>query len=322
MSLKKILILAFQSLLLASCISINISDPMGRQYNEVVLEGNGKDKIALLSINGIINDKTDKGFLSSGPGFLQDFLTQLKLAEHDPDVKAILLKVNSPGGTVTCSDIIYNELTEFKKRSGKKIVVSMMDMATSGGYYISLAADYITANPTTITGSVGVIFMRPEISTLTDKLGINMKINKSGKNKDMGSPYRMPTKEEEELFNNLIKSLAERFYSIVNNNRNITEESFEEIKTARILLAEDAKRLGLIDEIAYLNTAIYKTMELTGISRNSRVIAYRPARLYYDNIYNNPNIQSQKEVKIDLGTISSLMNLSTGFYYLWEPGIQ
>lgn len=319
---KKILFLLFIAILLASCISINISDPMGKQYNETILQGTAKDKIAVLTITGIINDSPSKGFLKSGPGLLQDFLTQLKLAEYDPDVKAILLKINSPGGTVTSSDILYNEITEFKKRSGKKVLVCMMDVAASGGYYISLAADYIIANPTTITGSVGVIFMRPQISNLANKLGINIEVNKSGKNKDMGSPYREATKEETELFNKLTKSLAERFYYLLNQNRNISEESFEEIKTARILLAEDAKRLGLIDEINYLDSAVLKTMEIAGISRNSRVVAYRPARLYYDNIYNNPGAETETEFQIKLGSISELLNLNTGFYYIWEAALK
>lgn len=319
---KKILFLLFIAILLASCISINISDPMGKQYNETILQGTAKDKIAVLTITGIINDSPSKGFLKSGPGLLQDFLTQLKLAEYDPDVKAILLKINSPGGTVTSSDILYNEITEFKKRSGKKVLVCMMDVAASGGYYISLAADYIIANPTTITGSVGVIFMRPQISNLANKLGINIEVNKSGKNKDMGSPYREATKEETELFNKLTKSLAERFYYLLNQNRNISEESFEEIKTARILLAEDAKRLGLIDEINYLDSAVLKTMEIAGISRNSRVVAYRPARLYYDNIYNNPGAETETEFQIKLGSISELLNLNTGFYYIWEATLK
>jgi protease-4 len=126
---------------------------------------------------------------------VQEFVSQLRLAEKDKKIKALLLKIDSPGGSVIASDIVYNEILAFKKRTGAKVVVAMMGVAASGGYYISLPADTIVAHPATITGSIGVIFFRPKVTGLMGKIGVGVEVNKSGKNKDIGSPFRQTTAE-------------------------------------------------------------------------------------------------------------------------------
>ena len=138
-------------------------------------------------------------------------------------MKAILLKVASPGGTVTASDLLYHEIMAFKERKKIKIIVMMMSTAASGGYYVSLPADVIYAHPTTITGSIGVIFMRPTVTTLMDKIGVTVEINKTGKNKDMGSPYRTASPDEKEMFSGLIDKMGKRFLTLVSQHRKIDQ---------------------------------------------------------------------------------------------------
>jgi protease-4 len=145
--------------------------PEAGPLKEVVLEGSGEDKILVISINGVISDQPKEKLLRSQPGMVQEVVTHLKRAEQDPRIKALLLKVNSPGGGVTASDILYHEISAYKARTGVKMVVAMMNLAASGGYYISLPADWIVAHPTTVTGSIGVIFARPQVSGFMEKYG-------------------------------------------------------------------------------------------------------------------------------------------------------
>ncbi|NNK84549.1 MAG: S49 family peptidase, partial [Desulfobacterales bacterium] len=118
---------------------------------EFTLQGTGKGRILVIPIKGKISDSTTKGLIFTKPSLIQEVVSQLKLAEKDKRIKAVILKIDSPGGTVTASDILYHEIVAFKKRTGIKLVVAMMDVAASGGYYISMPADFIFAHPTTIT---------------------------------------------------------------------------------------------------------------------------------------------------------------------------
>ena len=153
------------------------ADPL----QEFTLEGEVQQKILVIPVRGIISNATREGFIRTRPSMVQEVVSQLRLAEKDENIKAVIFKIDSTGGSVTASDIQYNEITSFKERTGAKVVVAMMGLTASGGYYISLPADYILAHPTTITGSIGVIFSRPRVTGLMHKVGIDVYVNKSGK---------------------------------------------------------------------------------------------------------------------------------------------
>ena len=138
------------------------ADPL----KEYTLQGKEKVKVLVISIRGIISDAPQRQFVSTRPSMVQEIVSQLRKAEDDPEVKAVLLKIDSPGGSVIASDLIYNEIMAFKQRKKVKIVAAMMGVAASGGYYIALPADFILAHPTTVTGSVGVLFLSPNVSGL------------------------------------------------------------------------------------------------------------------------------------------------------------
>jgi protease-4 len=285
---------------------------------ECILDGDANDKILIIPVVGIISDIPDFSLLHSKPSMLQDIVSQLDLAAQDENIKAVILKINSPGGGVTSSDILYHEISKFKKLTGKKVVTCMMDVCCSGGYYMALPSDKIYAHPTTVTGSVGVIFMQPKVEELLNKIGVDVDITKSGKNKDMGSPFRMQTKEEKELFQNLIDTLGARFIKLVKENRNISPENLKEVSNAGVFLPGKALKLGLIDKICYIDDVVVETKKLAKI-KDAQIICYR--RSYYpnDNIYNSTNskFNGGKVSLVDLGFFEDIKNMKTGFYYIW-----
>ena len=310
------------SVIATGCMNANFKlmtdsrDPM----LERTLSGTGDDKVLMISVTGIISDVPEFSFLFTKASMLEEFVSQLDLAAADPNVKAVVIKINSPGGSVTASDIIYNEILKFKEKSKAKVVAVMMDLAASGGYYIALPADEIVAHPTSLTGSVGVIFMRPELSGLMDKIGVGFEVNKSGRNKDMGSPFRKPTQEEEALFNKLISGLSERFSSLVLKHRKISSENMKEIMTARVFIAPDAQKLGMIDKTAYLDDAVKDAKTLAGIPEDSKVVAYRRSFYPNDNLYNGTTAKSESALSlINMGPFEQFKNMNPGLYYLWLP---
>ncbi len=290
---------------------------------EMTLEGDGDGKVQVISISGFIADKPRGRALSTRPSVVQEVVSHLRLAEKDDDVKAVLLKVDSPGGTITASDIIYHQLMDFKTRTGKKVVVCMMNVAASGGYYVSLPADTIVAHPTTITGSVGAVLMQPEVWGLMEKIGMGMRVNKSGENKDMGSPFRSMTAVEDNMLQDLIDALGGRFVGLVNQHRKLNAEQLKAVADARIFLADDALALGLIDKIGYLHDAVAEAKGLAGLDDDARVVTYRRTDYPDDNLYNTLSGSSQRvpTALVDMGAFNDLMALEAGFYYLWPQAL-
>jgi len=301
---------------------ITLFGPPDQPLEEYTLDGKGKEKVLVMSIDGIISDKARRSLLGTRPSMIQEVAAYLRRAQEDNHIKALLIKVNSPGGTVTASDILYHEINNYKQRSGVKIVVAMMSMATSGGYYISLPADVIMAHPTTVTGSVGVIYLRPNFSGLMDKVGVSVGVNTSGANKDMGAPYRPATDEENALFQDLTDKMAQRFIGLVTQHRNLNNEQLQQITTARVLLAEEAKALGLVDSIGYLDDAVNKARKIAGLDKEARVVAYRSYEPQDDTIY-NPAIQTTDDLPTALAPMLSQLAAvaEAGFYYIWPAAV-
>ncbi|MCP3925833.1 MAG: signal peptide peptidase SppA [Desulfobacterales bacterium] len=317
----KIFIIFAITLLFTGCFSKvqmfqNSSDPL----KETVLEGDGEQKILLIPIHGVISSDSSKRMLGpSKPGMMPEFISKLKKAESDESIKAVIISINSPGGTVTASDIIYNEIRSFKKKTNKKVIVIMMDVAASGGYYVSIPADYIIAHPTTITGSIGVITMRQDLKGLMSKIGIGVTVYKSGKNKDMGSPFRISTGEEKKMMQNIVTNLANRFVGLVVKKRGISGEKLKRIKTARVFLPREALEVGLIDKIGYFKDAVKKAKQLSKIPENSQVVVYKRSQYFDDNVYNSAGANIKRSDKSLLG-LDIIPNYKTGFYYMWVPG--
>ncbi len=288
---------------------------------EYTLQGSTKGKVLLIPVNGVITDDVESGIIRKKPSMVQEIVAQLNKAEKDKDVGAVLLVIDSPGGSVTASDVLYHEIVQFKEKTGTKVVASMMDVAASGGYYIALPADAILAHPTTITGSVGVLFLQPKVVGLLDKIGVEVQVSKSGANKDIGSPFRAATAQEKQLIQEMTDKLARRFLDLVSQHRHIDAKEMAEIASAKVYLADEAQRMGLVDRIGYLSDAVDEARRLAGLDKDAKVVVYRREKYENDTIYNMQSTWTggdDRIVLIDLG-LPTLMEreFATGFYYLW-----
>ncbi|MBI5582302.1 MAG: signal peptide peptidase SppA [Deltaproteobacteria bacterium] len=319
-----VLALTLAACLAGGCVGVKVSleTDSKKPLKEFTLQGEETGKVLVLPIRGFLSDLPRRGLLHERGGTVQEVVAQLRLAEKDQEIKALLLEINSPGGSITASDILYHEITAFKERTKAKIVAALMDVAASGGYYIALPADRIVAHPTTITGSVGVIFINPKMAGLMDKLGVGVEVNKSGQEKDIGSPFRSSTPEEQKIFQELTDKLGGRFVDLVAKHRPMDPQALARIATARIYLAQEALQLKLIDRIGYLDEAISEAKDLAGLSPEAKVVVYRRGIYPNDTPYNTavshpPDFGGPL---VDLNLPEIIPNLNPGFYYLWMPG--
>jgi protease-4 len=233
------------------------------------------EKIAVISLSGTITAGSYSLFSTSTitPDLVRDYLTR---AEEDKAVKAVVFHIDSPGGEVApCQEILW-EIEKVKET--KYIVVSMGVTAASGGYYISTQADKIVALPTTMTGSIGVIYQVTNIEGLLEKLGIQIEIFKGGKYKDMYWGLRELTPEEEEIMQGMVDEYYEQFIDVVAEGRELSKEEVRNLATGQIYTGTEAKELGLVDELGDLNTAIDLAAELAGIEA-PKVEYYQPHRV-------------------------------------------
>lgn len=227
--------------------------------------------IAIIEVNGtIVSGSAGGSYASAGLAGADDVIQAIRFADQDPDVEAILLKVNSPGGSVVASDLIYQELAA----TTKPIVVLMGELTASGGYYISMAGDHLIANPNSLTGSIGVISTFPNAEALFENVGLEFTVFTSGEAKDFGSLYRDMTPEEIEYWQAVIDETYEGFVQIVVDGRGLPIEQVRAVADGRVFTGRQALELGLIDEIGYEHDALKKAASLGGIQGPVRVIRF------------------------------------------------
>ncbi|MCC7508862.1 MAG: signal peptide peptidase SppA [Planctomycetes bacterium] len=252
-------------------------DPHG--LTERSRQSGSSSKIAVISVEGVIMEGGGGGLFGGGIDPVALALDSLRKAEADDNVVAIILEVNSPGGGVTASDTIHHAILEFKKESGKPVVVYMKDLAASGGYYISAPADHIVAQRTTLTGSIGVIIQGFNFhGTLTEIVKGQDATIKAGGNKAMGNMFGDPESDEYKQGRQLLQDLADEmhgtFKSVVKEGRDTKlKPGWEQYADGRVLSATQAKEIGLIDEIGYFDDAVAAAERLAGVS-DATVIEY------------------------------------------------
>jgi protease-4 len=207
-----------------------------------------------------------RGVITQSSGIIEEIHQYLE----DEGVKAIILRIDSPGGGVGPSQEIHREILKIKSK--KKVVTSMGSVAASGGYYIACASDLIVANPGTITGSIGVVMEFTNIEELFKKIGIKGVVVKSGEHKDIGSPFREMTPDERRLLQDVIDNVHEQFIKAVAEGRKLDRSKVTEIADGRILTGEQAKQLGLVDQIGNLQDAIDTTAKMVGIEGKPNIL--------------------------------------------------
>ena len=232
--------------------------------------GTGRqDKIAIIYVEGqMVSDRSKDA--AAGSAFSSDVVKAMRTATDDPDVKAIVLRVNSPGGTPVAAEEIISQMK--KTRMVKPIVVSMGDIATSAAYYISSQSDRIVANPDTFTGSIGVIWVFKNKSKYYDEGGVSFYVAKTGNYKDLGSDWRGLTPAEKEYVNAIIEESYNRFVENVAKGRNLSVEYVKNIADGRVFTGETAKRMGLVDELGGLYDAVALAKSLGNIKGKATIV--------------------------------------------------
>jgi protease-4 len=306
------------TLITAAC-TFNI-DFLGKEKIEevILVKSPAKEKVLVIDIEGMISALGNGGFFEREGDVLSQVYYRLEKAAADRLVRGVILRLDTPGGDVTSSDILYREVIKFRKKTGHPVVALMMGVAASGGYYIASACDMIVAHPSTITGSIGVISIFPNVSGLFSKFGVEMKVLKSGELKDAGSPFRDMSREEQKVFQNIIDELYGNFLDVVLAKRKdvLSMEELRKIADGRVYTANQALRLKLIDEVGDFDDALGRTLSLASI-KAANVIAYTYYPKKKTNLYAmNPAEPSLFEKK---GIEDLLPTLRAGFYYLWLP---
>ncbi|MFI5332057.1 MAG: signal peptide peptidase SppA [Desulfobaccales bacterium] len=299
-------IISLVLLLLAGCVTVKVSlfeEP--EPLKEKTISGYGRDKVLLLDISGMVLEGPHRILgLSRGVTTPSRVKEELEKAAKDDHIKAVVLKINSPGGTVSASDVILHELQSFKAERHLPIVVCLEGLAASGGYYVAQAGDTIMAYPTCITGSIGVIAMKFNFRGLMDKVGLDTDLVKTGAWKDFWSPFRAATPNEKEMMQQIIEEFYRDFINVVAQGRKMSLKEVRQVADGRIFTAPQARDLKLIDQIGYLDDALKEAQALAGIS-GARIVRYHRPGTYRPNIYS---------------MLPELESAGPQFLYLWLAG--
>jgi protease-4 len=312
---------------LSGCTGLNVSLlPRTEPLEEKVLEGEGRSKVLLIDLDGVISfkDESEGLLLRKGPSKVAFFREALLKAAADPDIAGVIIRINSPGGSVAASDTIYHEIMSFRQKKKTPVYAHIMELGASGGYYVASAADRITASPTAITGSIGVIAIKFNMEGLFSKIGVSDETYKSGPKKDFWTPFRPSTTEEQKMLQEIIDKLYARFLGVVYLGRQkvLTEEEVRVLADGRILAAGDALEAGLIDQMSYLDETIDTMKKALNIG-NATVVTYVRPKTFTSNIYSGyPEMPLQGPQVINLISINAEdLALFSGvqFMYLWNP---
>jgi len=324
---KSALLFVLSLWVLSGCTGVNVSLlPATKPLEEKVLEGKGTPKILLVDLDGVISfkEETDKLQLSARPSKVAFFREALRKAEADSDIAGVIVRINSPGGTVAASDTIYHEIMSFKQRKKIPVNAYIMELCASGGYYVASASDRIIASPTAVTGSIGVIVMKFNIEELLSKIGVSAETYKSGPKKDFWSPFRPSTEEEKKMLQDIVDKLYTRFVEVVYANRQklLTEQEVKALADGRILTASGALEARLIDQVSYLDETIDAMKKALNI-KQARVITYIRPKTFKSNIYSEysemPLLGSPVINLISINAEELSLFSGVQFMYLWNP---
>lgn len=262
----------FAILMSAASADVSTGPLPASPWQEQVIRGEGRNRVVVIEVSGIIGAPDDASFLAASLSHDQ-LLSQIRQAAKDPMIKAVVLRIESPGGGVVASSEIHATLQKVLE-ADKPLVVSMGSMAASGGYYIATPADMIYANPDTLTGSLGVIISALNYDEAFDKLGLDQVVYKSGEYKDILSPAREPTEEEDEILQSFVDGAYQGFVDVIVEGRDLSRERVLELADGRIYSGRQALDLELIDELGNLEQAIEGAKELAGLEQ-ALIVRYR-----------------------------------------------
>ncbi len=318
------ILMIFLMMVLSGCTLVSISlVPEIKPLQEKVLEGEGKYKILLVDLDGMISlgEETDALRLKTKPSKVAFIREALQKAEGDADIAGVIVRINSPGGTVAASDMIYHEIVTFKQKRKIPVNAYVTELGASGGYYVASATDRIIASPAAIVGSIGVIALKFNIEGLLSKIGVSEETYKSGPKKDFWLPFRPSSPQEQKMLQDIIESLYSMFVKVVCANRQgrLAEEEVKALADGRVLTASEALEAGLIDQTAYLDETIDAMKKTLNIAK-ARVITYARPGTFKSNIYSEMPLLSPRVINL-ISINAEDFSLFSGvqFMYLWYP---
>jgi protease-4 len=301
--------------------------PVDRQLEETRIQKDAglfvSDKIAIIDVDGLLSNRRKGGWMRSGENPVSLFIEKLDMAAADRSVKAVVLRLDSPGGTVAASDVMYHRLRQFREQTGKPVIACVLGIGCSGAYYIACGCDGIIAQPSGVVGNIGTVFQTFSVAGTMEKIGVKAVTIKSGELKDMASPLHDLSDEEQKVLQEIIKHFSEQFFEVVRNGRKaIDEKKMTELADGRVFTAEQALQHGLIDKVGYLDDGIKWAKEMAGVKKTQVVIYHRPSNYI-------PNAYSMASASAD--GIGPLVNLElpdwlnsggAQFLYLWQPAVE
>jgi protease-4 len=295
--------------------------PADKRLQETVIERDPglivSDKIVLLDVDGLIMNARTGGLFSTGENPVTLFVEKLDKAQADPNVKAVVVRINSPGGGVTASDIMYERLVRFRAAKHVPVVVSIEDVGASGGYFLACGADEIYAMPTSITGSIGVIVQLFSFSGTMAKLGIDARAITSGRFKDIASPFKALDKEDQVLLQEIVNGYYEQFLTAVGKGRpKLSAAKIRELADGRVYTGPQALANGLVDRLGFVEDAVAQAKKLSGTQRMKVVMYNRPASYRATDYASAKGPGAPVEVNINLPNVMELAQPQ--FLYLWS----
>jgi protease-4 len=240
------------------------------------------DGVAVIPLQGTISASQGTGLFAQQMATPQNFKELLDKSGRDGSIKAVVIEINSPGGSVVASDEIARAISEFDKPT----VAWVGEMGASGGYYVASSCDYIVADRASIVGSIGVISIFPEYSRLLEKIGVNMTVIKGGEYKDFSTGFRPLTEEEEEMMGEMVLEIYDQFLTVVADNRNMSKSYVKSVAEGKIYSGKKAKELGLVDETGGRDTAIDIAAQMGGIEGEPRIVRYEKTGFFDEFIGN------------------------------------
>ena len=278
------------------------------------------NKTAVIDFDGLMVNRRRSGLLRTGENPVSLFIEKLDKAAADSSVKAVVLRLNSPGGTVAASDIMHHRLLEFKRKTGKPVIACVVGLGCSGAYYLACGCDGIITQPSAVTGSIGTIFQTFSVAGTMEKIGVKAVTIKSGELKDMGSPLHDLSEDERRVLQGVIDDLYEQFLQVVQQGRpDLSEAKIRELADGRVYTAKQALREGLVDKIGYLTDGIEWAGEMAGVEK-AKVVIYHRASSYKPNAYGSATANMEglgPLINIDLP--DWLASGESQFLYLWQP---
>jgi protease IV len=272
----RLCVLMVSLLMIQGCafISLDLSSFMQFQpFEERILKSGSDDKILVVEILGPITTTAVRDFIPR-QGTLERLDGIIEKAKKDKNIKGLILKIDSPGGSVTASDLVFSQIKDFKEAQKIPVVACVTGQGTSGAYMVALSADRIVALPSAVVGNVGVLLPSISLEGLMDKLGIRNQTLTSGKFKDTGNPLRDMTTEDKAILEGIVKEFQQDFLAKVKEQRPVTAEDLTIIEDGRVMTATSGMKVHLIDQVGYYEDAL-KTMESLSKTEAPTVVVYR-----------------------------------------------